>query len=72
MTSQRKQAETIIVAHLPRDNQWHRPTAIRDECELLDINERTLQRAKLHLGIEHKRAAVHKAFVLWRWPTCCD
>jgi hypothetical protein len=59
----------IIETLLPRDGNWHPARPIKDACAADDIDERTAQRAKDRLGIEHKRAEAFPAPTLWRWPS---
>jgi len=62
----------IIEALLPRDGQWHQAKPIKDACSNDDIDERTAQRAKTRLGVEHRRAETFPASTLWRWPASAD
>jgi AAA domain len=62
-------AAEIIEALLPRDGEWHPAKAIREACAENEIDERTAQRAKNRLRIEHRRTSTFPAAVEWRWPS---
>ena len=57
-----------LEALLPRDAQWHPAKPIKDACDTDGIDEVTVKRAKVRLGIEHRRAAEFHAGTEWRWP----
>jgi hypothetical protein len=59
----------IIAALLPRDGNWHPAKPIKAACAAEQLDERTAQRAKDRLHLEHKRADEFPAPTLWRWPS---
>jgi hypothetical protein len=60
----------VIEALLPRDGQWHPAKPILEACAENAIDERTAQRAKARLHLEHRRAKTFQAPSEWRWrPT---
>jgi hypothetical protein len=62
----------IIEALLPRDGAWHEVKAIKDACAADDLDERTVQRAKVRLHLEHHRTTTFPAATEWRWPSTDD
>jgi hypothetical protein len=62
-------AREIIEALLPRDGEWHSPARILEACAGEQISSATAGRAKLQLGVEHRRTATFPASIMWRWPT---
>ncbi|HEY5193596.1 MAG TPA: AAA family ATPase [Solirubrobacteraceae bacterium] len=65
-------AAEIIEALLSRDGAWHPATPIHAACAAKQIDERTVQRAKARLKLEHRRARTFPASTEWRWPTDDD
>jgi hypothetical protein len=63
------EAVEIVEALLPRDRAWHLAKPIFEAAGADGIEDRTVQRAKQRLGIEHRRSAAFQAPVEWRWPT---
>lgn len=63
------EAGDIIETMLPRDGAWHPAKPIIEACRVNEIEERTAQRAKARLGLEHRRTQSFPAAVEWRWPT---
>ena len=59
----------VIEALLPRDGEWHSAKPIQEACAENQLDQRTAQRAKNRLGIEHRRTGTFPAAVEWRWPT---
>jgi hypothetical protein len=62
-------AAEIIEALLPRDGAWHPAKPILEACAGESFDERTAQRAKNRLNIEHHRTRSFPATVEWRWAT---
>jgi hypothetical protein len=62
----------IIETLLPRDGNWHPAKAIKDACAEDGVDERTVQRAKARLGLEHRRTTTFPAATEWRWPASRD
>lgn len=58
----------IIDALLPHDAKWHPAKPIIEACAENNIDERTAQRAKVKLGVQHRRTKTFPAAVEWRWP----
>jgi AAA domain len=65
-------AAEIIEALLKRDGKWHPAKPIYEACANEHVDERTLQRAKARLKIEHRRMRTFQAPAEWRWPTTDD
>jgi hypothetical protein len=63
------EAAEIIEALLPRDGAWHPAKPIIEACAEQQIDQRTAQRAKARLRVEHHRTQTFPAAVEWRWPT---
>ncbi len=59
----------IIQTLLPRDGAWHAAKPIKEACERDGIDDRTAQRAKSKLGLEHRRTSTFPAETEWRWAT---
>jgi hypothetical protein len=62
----------IIQALLPRDGAWHPAKPIQEACAAHEIDQRTAQRGKVRLKIEHRWTKTFPADVLWRWPATDD
>jgi hypothetical protein len=62
----------IIEALLPRDGEWHPAKPIFEACAEQQIDERTAQRAKARLRVEHRRTGTFPAAVEWRQPDTQD
>ena len=62
-------AAELIAARLPHDGDWHPARPILDELEQAGVDERTAQRAKTRLRIEHRRAPAFPSPAEWRWAT---
>jgi hypothetical protein len=62
----------IIEALLPRDGAWHPAKEIKDACAQDGVDERTVQRAKARLDLEHRRTTTFPAATEWRWPHTRD
>ena len=65
-------ARGIIESLLPRDGQWHPSKRLIEACAENGIDERTAQRAKTKLRVEHRRTTTFPSFVEWRWPFTPD
>ncbi len=66
-------AREIIELLLPRDGEWHESKPVYTACEADGISERTIQRAKDQLGVEHRRvAAFPSTMTEWRWSPPSD
>ncbi len=63
------EAAEIIEALLPHDGEWHSAKPVMDACAEQAIEERTAQRAKARLRVEHQRTKTFPAAIEWRWPT---
>ncbi len=61
-------AVELIRTLLPRDGQWHPAKPIKDACAEDGIDDRTCKRAKIKLGLEHRRTTTFPAATEWRWP----
>jgi hypothetical protein len=59
----------IIEALLRRDGGWQSAKPIQEACAESGVDERTAQRAKNRLRVEHRRTSTFPAAVEWRWPT---
>jgi hypothetical protein len=70
--SKTRDAVEIIEALLPKDGQWHPAKPTYEACAGEQIDERTVQRAKQRLRIEHRRASTFHAPAEWRWPSTPD
>lgn len=56
-----------LVSHLlPRDGEWHPCGPIYEACRGADLNDRTINRAKLDLFIQH-RSIGSPPVVEWKW-----
>ena len=62
----------ILEALLPRDGGWHPAKPIEEACSENGVDQRTAQRAKVRLRIEHRRTQSFPAAVEWRWPATDD
>lgn len=62
----------MIEALLPRDGDWHLAKPIYEACSEDGVDQRTVQRAKARLKIEHRRSASFKAAAEWCWPGTPD
>jgi hypothetical protein len=67
-----RSAAEIIEALLPKDGDWHPAKPIFEACAGEEIDERTAQRAKQRLRLDHHRASTFQAATEWRWPTTHD
>jgi len=65
-------AAEIIEALLPKDNAWHPAKPMFKAGNEEDIDERTMNRAKARLGLEHRRTQTFPAATEWRWPATQD
>lgn len=70
LAAQSKQgdARALIGQLLPQDGQWHPARDVIEACVASGLDEKTAKRAKVSLGIEHRRAHTYPASVEWRWP----
>lgn len=62
----------IIEALLPRDGKWHPANTIQEACGENGIDQRTAQRGKDRLRLEHRRTPTFPGYVEWRWPPTDD
>jgi hypothetical protein len=73
-----RDAAEIVEALLPKDGLWHETKSIYAACEGEKLDERTVQRAKQRLRIDHRRTKTFQATTEWRWrtadaaPTCVN
>jgi hypothetical protein len=67
-----RSAIEIIEALLPEDDEWHPAKPIFEACAGEDLDDRTVQRAKQRLRLDHRRASTFHAPVEWRWPSSHD
>jgi AAA domain len=70
--SKTRDAVEIIEALLPKGGDWHPAKPIFEACAGEEIDERTANRAKQRLRLEHRRASTFHAPVEWRWPITPD
>lgn len=70
--SKTRDAAEIIEALLPTDGQWHPAKPIHEACAGEQLDERTVQRAKQRLRLDHRRTTSFPAAIEWRWPTTHD
>lgn len=66
--SKASDARHLIADMLPNDGNWHPSRPIFDAGKAQGIDDRTIQKAKYALGIEHKREDKFQGSVLWKWP----
>ena len=67
--SKARDAAEVIEALLPRDGEWHPAKPIYEACAGEDLDDRTVKRAKVRLGLLHRRTSTFPATVEWCWPT---
>ena len=70
--SKTRDAVEIIEAMLPADGQWHAAKPIHEACAGEQLDERTVQRAKQRLRLDHRRTTAFPAAIEWRWPPTHD
>ena len=64
--SKQDSCRALISQLLPRDGKWHSCEPIYEACRAAELNDRTINRAKLDLGLQHRRVG-SPPVVEWRW-----
>jgi hypothetical protein len=67
--SKQGDARAMIGQLLPKDGKWHPCEPIFESCKGVDLDGKTVSRAKLKLGIEHKWSHTSPPHIEWRWPS---
>lgn len=67
-SGKRHPAAELIRDRLQKDRGWQPARPIIDAAAAAGINERTVQRAVVDLGLERRRAGEFHSPMLWRWP----